>query len=93
MSDSAGAVDQADVDHYGPEADRNDSDIATRFTSHTPECDDADFGFVCPQCDETNPLKGDPDDFGNRPFRCVECGYVPLLSADALDAFKEARSA
>ncbi len=47
------------------------------------------FAFVCPRCEEKNVLTGDPLDFGNKPFRCLECNYVPLLDADAIEEFAE----
>jgi hypothetical protein len=44
------------------------------------------WAFICPRCEGTNPLKGDPAGFKNRPFRCVECNWVSLLDAEAIEA-------
>jgi predicted RNA-binding Zn-ribbon protein involved in translation (DUF1610 family) len=71
-------------------------DRCTEFTTDTGLDDDQKedgafyFAFVCPRdgCGEKNPLKGDPRKF-NKPFRCTECNYVPLLDGDALEAFAE----
>lgn len=45
------------------------------------------FAFVCPRCEETNPLKGDPTGFKNRPFRCERCQWVSLLVGEFLEEF------
>lgn len=64
------------------------------FTTEVPdrinpdeEPDTIYFSFVCPRCEALNPLKTHPSNFKNKPFRCVECRYIPLLDADALDDF------
>lgn len=68
--------------------------VATDFTTDVELTEEelADdkfyFGFVCPRCEETNKLVGDPSKFG-KPFRCLNCDYVPLLDSDALEEFAE----
>lgn len=47
------------------------------------------FAFVCPRCSNTNPLKGDPEDFENRPFACETCRWVSLLEGESLRGFME----
>jgi hypothetical protein len=63
----------------------------TEFTTEVPDEVDDDgkflFSFVCPRCEDLNALEGDPRDFATRPFRCLECNYVPLLVEDALEEF------
>ncbi|ELY85338.1 hypothetical protein [Natrinema gari] len=50
--------------------------------------DDVNFAFVCPQCDNKNPLRGDPEGFANKPFACLECEYSSLLPSEAILEFK-----
>lgn len=45
------------------------------------------FGFVCPQCGRTNPLKGDPSEFRSQPVRCFSCTWVTVLDKTALKQF------
>lgn len=45
------------------------------------------FGFVCPQCGRTNPLKGDPVEFRSQPVRCFGCTWVSVLDERALERF------
>jgi len=47
------------------------------------------FAFICPRCGEENALKGDPREFKNRPFTCVNCRWVPLLTAEPLEEFAQ----
>lgn len=67
----------------------------TEFTTDVPDRIDRDdtdecyFSFVCPRCEALNPLKGYPREFRDMPFRCVECRYIPLLEAEALEDFIE----
>ncbi len=61
---SAESIRHSNIPHYGTEEQKNDSSIATRYTTdHGLEDadDDVNFAFVCPQCDNKNPLRGDPD--------------------------------
>jgi hypothetical protein len=45
--------------------------------------------FICPNknCERENKLKGHPSKFFNRPFRCLDCNYVPLLGKEELQDF------
>jgi hypothetical protein len=79
-----------------PDAERarkeNDEAICTEYTTWAPdEPEDGVFyfAFICPRCEGENPLKGDPDKFRGRPFRCEECGWVPLLEGDSLNRFSQ----
>jgi len=82
-----------------PEANRERLEQAeeycTEFTTDHERPEDAEdtdgfpFAFVCPRCDEENPLKGDPREFKNRPFACVNCRWVPLLVAGTLEEFAQ----
>jgi len=56
-------------------------------TTFTPATDVGDFAYICPQCEHTNPLKGDPVEFADVPFDCADCGYVSFLDGEALHAF------
>lgn len=47
------------------------------------------FAFICPRCSNTNPLKGDPEGFEDRPFACETCRWVPLLDKESLREFAE----
>lgn len=59
------------------------------FPEHMDEdnADDFPFSFVCPRCGTMNALQGNPHGFKNKPFRCIDCNYVPLLPAEELEAF------
>ncbi len=37
------------------------------------------MAFNCPSCGETNPIKGEPEQFKNRVFACEGCGENVLL--------------
>lgn len=73
----------------------NDESIATEFTV-TEGLVTADgeeefhFAFECPRCDVTNPLRGSPVEFGNRPFSCTTCQWVSLLHATFIGEFADA---
>ncbi|WP_096391460.1 hypothetical protein [Halopenitus persicus] len=56
-------------------------------TTFTPATDAGDFGYICPSCEKTNPLKGDPLEFADVPFDCTGCGHVAFLDGEALTAF------
>ena len=47
------------------------------------------WAFICPnpECEHENRLKGDPTKFMNRPFRCLNCNYVPLLGTEGIEKF------
>lgn len=45
------------------------------------------FAFVCPGCGNVNPLKGNPREFRDTPFRCLRCTRVSFLVGPALDQF------
>ncbi|ELY85340.1 hypothetical protein, partial [Natrinema gari] len=47
------------------------------------------FAFVCPRCENVNPLEGDPEGFENRPFACTTCRWVSLLEKESLRNFAE----
>jgi len=47
------------------------------------------FSFICPRCDTENPMKGDPQEFANRPYCCINCRWVPLLEGGAIERFLE----
>jgi len=83
----------SDIPHFGTEEQMNDTSIATRFTTDhgidDPDDDAFYFAFICPQCDEKNPMKGQPASFGNKPFACSECGYLSLLPAEAIVEFED----
>jgi len=88
----SGGMEHSEIPHYGTEDHKNDSSIATRFTTDH-EVDDPDerqfyFAFICPQCDGKNSLKGQPTSFGNNPFDCTGCGYVSLLPAESVREFE-----
>jgi hypothetical protein len=53
----------------------------------TAPADAVAFAFICPKCETSNPLKGDPVAFRNRFFRCMGCTHVIRLDATALDQF------
>lgn len=85
-------------DEY-PDANRermeDSEEYCTEFTADVEQADAAAsdkfvFAFVCPRCGAENPLKGDPRDFKNKPYPCVNCRWVPLLVAQFLEAFAEA---
>lgn len=77
-----------------PELERerleNDEAICTEYTlEHGLDDDQVDadkfyFAFICPRCEATNPLRGDPNGFGGRPFKCRTCYWVPLLASEFL---------
>lgn len=73
---------------------RDDEGICTEFTTEHGVSDKAHpekfyFAFICPECGGTNPLMGDPRDFKNLPYRCMDCNWVSLLLDDAIDKFVE----
>lgn len=76
------------------ERDENDEGVCTEFTTnHDLDAEDLDpeafyWAFVCPRCEHPNPLKGDPDDFRNRPFACTTCRWVSLLEGDRVAEFR-----
>lgn len=49
------------------------------------------WAFICPDetCQHENRMKGDPTEFMNRPYKCLKCGYVPLLGKENLQEFIE----
>lgn len=71
---------------------REQSDAYCRaFVADVAVPDDDDkfyFGFVCPKCEQTNNLVGDPAEFAGRPYACVACGWTPLLDSDVLNKFR-----
>jgi len=74
--------------------DRDEAYCRTFTTEHGIDADTLEedtfyFAFICPRCDATNPLVGDPAGFGNRPYRCENCNWVPLLDGDAIDSFRD----
>ncbi|ADB63964.1 hypothetical protein Htur_5077 (plasmid) [Haloterrigena turkmenica DSM 5511] len=82
-----------------PEADRERKErsdsICTEYTTdhelpdETLEDGLAYWAFICPRCENTNPLKGDPEDFESRPFRCETCRWVSRLEKESLREFAE----
>lgn len=64
------------------ERHKADDSVCTEFTK---DVETGDFGFVCPECGATNPLEGDPEAFKTRPFRCVECDFISLLSGAGIE--------
>ncbi|WP_135822989.1 helix-hairpin-helix domain-containing protein [Halostella litorea] len=73
---------------------QNDEGICLTFTTDhgldESALDDGKFywAFVCPRCEATNPLVGNPAKFKNRPYKCETCAWVPLLEGEAIDAFR-----
>lgn len=83
-----------------PEKERerkeNDEAYCTEYTTdhglsddELEEIDVVVWAWLCPRCSEKNPMKGDPDEFGNRPFECVNCSWVPLLDRESLMEFAD----
>lgn len=67
-----------------------DEKSCTEFTTEhglTNPPDAFCFGFVCPQCGRTNPLKGNPAEFRSQPVRCFGCTWVSVLDERALERF------
>lgn len=86
------------IEEEHPEAVRtrleNDEGVCLTFTTDHG-LDEADlesdtfyWAFVCPRCEATNPMQGDPDGFKGRPYACETCQWVALLEAEALGAFR-----
>ncbi|WP_254810668.1 hypothetical protein [Natronosalvus amylolyticus] len=42
------------------------------------------WAWICPRDGHKNVMKGDPRDFADRPFACVQCRWVPLLDRESL---------
>lgn len=65
----------------------------TRFTTQhgltNPPENTFCFGYVCPHCRDTVPLKGEPHEFRDTPIRCPSCTWVAVLDGPALDQFAE----
>lgn len=76
------------------ERHEKDQGICTEFTVDHGLVEDELAGdafywaFICPRCETTNPLKGDPNGFKNRPFKCESCRWVSLLHGADVDAFR-----
>lgn len=68
---------------------------ATEFTTDhgIPEDQQEDgefyWAFICPRCEERNPLVGDPHGFAGRPYACEHCHWVSLLVTEFVDEFAE----
>lgn len=58
-----------------------------RVQKYTWDAEDSDFAFICPRCQHKNLLSGEPMNFANKPFRCLNCNYVPLLGKEELQEF------
>jgi hypothetical protein len=75
---------------------RESEDYCTEFTTdHGLPAGDVDedefyFAAICPRCGEKNPHVGDPNDFKNRPYACVNCRWVPAYDGDSIEEFREA---
>lgn len=68
----------------------SDWSIVTEFYQQdTQDHEEYLWGFICPRCDNQNPLKGDPSGFRGRVFACTTCYWKVLLHADPLDEFIE----
>jgi hypothetical protein len=82
-----------------PDRDRERRECAEEFcmtytTDHGLDAESMDDGkfywaFVCPRCEATNALVGDPSGFAGRPCACQRCRYVPLLDAEAVREFRD----
>lgn len=75
------------------ERDFSDEKYCTEFTTDhgldEPEEGVFTFAFVCPRCEQKNPLQGDPKGFSNKPFACTRCRWVPLLVREKVLEFRE----
>ncbi|GGO03724.1 hypothetical protein [Haloarcula pellucida] len=80
-----------DDTHPDAVADKRERDEAycTTFVDLDNDAGAFIFAFICPRCDSENPLRGDPGDFSNRPFRCETCNWVPCLDGDSLTEFRD----
>jgi len=69
----------------------NDEAYCTEYYDQDERNADGEYlwGFICPRCESENPLKGNPEDFRNRPFGCTTCNWVSCLHADAVERFIE----
>ncbi len=47
------------------------------------------WAWICPRCENKNPMYGHPDGFKNRPYACVTCRWVPVLDAESIDEWLE----
>lgn len=64
-----------------------DQSVWTEFETEARGCgtvsvdENVLWGAYCPQdhCGELNLFEGQPSEFANRPFRCVECHWVSLM--------------
>lgn len=63
------------------------TDFTTEHGLDTTSDDAFYFAFVCPGCGNHNPLKGDPKDFQDNPYRCLRCTRVSFLVGPALEQF------
>lgn len=75
--------------NYTPPID--ETQRCTTFTtqhglSNPPE-DTTCFAYICPNCQDTNPLKGEPCDFRETLLRCPGCTWVAVLDGSALEQF------
>lgn len=65
----------------------NDQDVWTEFETERGDCGTKSdegviiWGAYCPQseCGELNKFQGNPSVFANRPYKCLECGWVSLM--------------
>ena len=80
---------QSNTDNNELPPEEDAPSVCTEFQTEHPleNDDDADFAFICPRCKKPNALVGQPTEFANKPFRCLNCNYVPLLDAETLEKF------
>lgn len=47
------------------------------------------WAWICPQCENKNVMRGDPEEFKNRPYTCMTCRWVPALDAETMEEWLE----
>jgi len=71
----------------------SEQDVWTNFETEEGRCgsiavdENLVWGAYCPQpgCKELNVFEGPPSEFANRPYKCVECGWVSLMDDSVSD--------
>lgn len=68
---------------------QNDEAYCTEYYTEdeTGEGGEYLWGFVCPRCENDNPMEGNPENLRNRPMRCIKCNWVSCLHKIGIDKF------
>lgn len=75
------------------ESSTDDESVWTEFTTDLSDYgteyaeQDRFWGAKCPQpdCEHVNIFEGDPGEFANRPYACINCHWISLMDSSVAE--------